>query len=147
MASVTAPVIPSRTPALAHPISIIPAAQSNTSSNTRFHLPHHHIVLMTNCAHIPRVPVSRLLLPRFTPSLSRHRLDPLMSALLLICFPALAWAQMQAGSPFAHISAGRATFLTAGASFDRMSALTPLNRTVSTIWHIGCEGSTLTYHW
>jgi hypothetical protein len=26
-------------------------------------------------------------------------------------------------------------------------ALTVLNRTVSTIWHNGYEGSTLTYHW
>lgn len=84
-----------------------------------------------------------------------HRLDSLMSALLLVLPSMLSGAHAQAHkckrsrrSLCAHLrTPGRAILPSARTSGDRMSALIVFNRTVSTIWHNRYEGSTLTYHW
>jgi hypothetical protein len=181
MASVTAAVVPPQLPRSRVPSSFdvaptrgapppthILAVQSSPSSkhpvsDAVFIIPTHHIVLAANCAHIPRIPVSRpqmrsngmlsvpvmpLVVPHaeaFAPLhtfLVSHRLDRLMSALLPV--PPSMLSRARAGSsapggPFAHISAPQvATYLAASASGDRMSALMALTRTVSAIWRNAC---------
>jgi len=181
MASVTAAVVPPQLPRSRLPSSFdiaptrgaappthILAVQSSPSSkhpttDTVFLVPTHHIVLAANCAHIPRIPISRphtrsngmrtvpvmpLVVPHaeaFAPLhafLISHRLDRLMGALLPVPPSMLSMrggAASSAGGPFAHLSAPQiATFLAASASGDKMSALMALTRTVSAIWRNAC---------
>ena len=178
MASINAAQVPPQLPRARLPPSFdiaptrgtppthILAVQSSPSSkhpvsDAVFLVPAHHIVLAANCAHIPRIPVSRaqmrsngmlavpvmpLVVPHaeaFAPLhafLVAHRLDRLMSALLPV--PSSMLSGARAGSsrgPFAHISAPQvATFLAASAAGDKMSALMALTRTVSAIWRNAC---------
>lgn len=181
MASVTAAVVPPQLPRSRVPSSFdiapargaappthILAVQSSPSSkhpttDSVFLVPTHHIVLAANCAHIPRIPISRpqmrssgkltvpvmpLVVPHaeaFAPLhayLIAHRLDRLMSTLLPVPPSMLSTrggGTSSAGGPFAHISAPQiATFLAASASGDKMSALMALTRTVSAIWRNAC---------
>ena len=186
MASVAAAVVPPQLPRSRVPSSFdvapargaappthILAVQSSPSSkhpttDSVFLVPTHHIVLAANCAHIPRIPISRpqmrssgkltvpvmpLVVPHaeaFAPLhayLVSHRLDRLMSALLPVPPSMLSHhgaatrggAPSSAAGPFAHISAPQvATFLAASASGDKMSALMALTRTVSAIWRNAC---------
>ena len=153
------------------PPTHILAVQSSPSSgrpasDTVFLVPTHHIVLAANCAHIPRMPVSRpqtrsngalvvpmmpLVVPHaeaFAPLhafLVAHRLDRLMATLLPVPPTMLATSRSRGGSassaagPFAHVSAPQvATYLAASAAGDKMSALMALTRTVSAIWRNAC---------
>ncbi|KAI9452068.1 hypothetical protein BJY52DRAFT_1205788 [Lactarius psammicola] len=170
----------SRAPVSRRPFDIAPthgmpppthilAVQSSPSSgrpvsDAVFLVPTHHIVLAAQCAHIPRLPVSRpqarssgalavpvmpLVVPHaeaFAPLhafLVAHRLDRLMANLLPV--PPTMLAGSRAGSasaaagPFAHVSAPQvATYLSASAAGDKMSALMALTRTVSAIWRNAC---------
>ncbi|KAI0284151.1 hypothetical protein BC826DRAFT_1109838 [Russula brevipes] len=109
----------------ATPVTHILAVQSSPSSkhpapDTIFLVPTYHIVLAANCAHIPRIPVSRpqmrsngmlavpvmpLVVPHteaFTPLhafLVAHRLDRLMSALLPVPPSMLAGARPGTSAP------------------------------------------------
>ncbi|KAH9983388.1 hypothetical protein BJV74DRAFT_850622 [Russula compacta] len=169
MASVAAAVVPPQLPRSRRPPPThILAVQSSPSSkhpvpDVAFLIPTHHIVLAANCAHIPRIPLSRpqmrsngmlavpvmpLVVPHaeaFAPLhtfLVARRLDRLMSALLPVPPSMLSGARAgtsAAAGPFAHISAPQvATFLAASASGDKMSALMALTRTVSAIWRNAC---------
>src|SRR5260221_5705701 len=161
MASVSAAIVPPQLPrnrvppsfdiALtrgAPPPTHILAVQSSPSSkhpvsDSVFLVPTHHIVLAANCAHIPRIPVSRpqmrsngklavpvmpLVVPHaeaFAPLhafLIAHRLDRLMSALLPVPPSMLSGARAGTSAAFgrfSHISVTQvATFLAASASGD-----------------------------
>jgi hypothetical protein len=143
-------------------------SSKHPTTDSVFLVPAHHIVLAANCAHIPRIPVSRphvrsngmltvpvmpLVVPHaeaFAPLhafLVSHRLDRLMSALLPVPPSMLSHrgsasrggGSSSAGGPFAHISIPQvATFLATSASGDKMSALMALTRTVSAIWRNAC---------
>jgi len=146
----------SRPPA-ATPTHIL-AVQSNPSlrhpvSDAVF-IPTHHIVLAANCAHIPRVPVSRPQirsgwcpcrasrqglcpaqhLPRRAPAGPAHKRVPCYPLCYLMSAGPKKQTRRSRRPLCTHLrTPSRATFLAASASGDRMSALTALNRTVSTI--------------
>ena len=180
MASINAAKVPQQLPRNRLPASFdiapthgtpppthILAVQSSPSSgrpvsDAVFLVATHHIVLAANCAHIPRLPVSRpqtrssgalsvpvmpLVVPHaeaFAPLhafIVAHRLDRLMAVLLPV--PPAMLSPSRAGSasagPFAHVSAPQvATYLAASAAGDKMSALMALTRTVSAIWRNAC---------
>jgi len=150
-----------------HILAVFTSASSrpSTAGDIAVLIPTHHTILAINCAHLPRLPLSRPqprstgtaalpVIPLTVPSaeafaplhsfLVVHRLDEFLYTLLSI-IPSQTFAAVRAGSsnsaanPLAHLSPAQfATYLAASAKGDKMSALMGLTRNVMNVWRNAC---------